>query len=381
MALFEVIKKNKDDENIIWRYPKRNFNTGSKLIVDESQEAIFYSMGKSLDLFGAGKYTLSTNNIPLIRGLLNLPTGGKTQFTCDVYFIDKTIQKFKWGTSSRLEFLEPVYNFPISIGACGEIRFQIEDSRKFIIKLVGIKKTFDAESVDNFFQEQILVKVKSYLTNIIKKEKISIFEIDGKLDDISKSLKELLVSDFKEYGIKLDNFFLTNISKPEDDKQYLKFKELYFKKGVLIADAEVDKELDRIDAEKESQRVKLDADAQATKRKLEGYSYQEEKSYEIGKEVARNEAIGQYTNLGVGLGMISGISGNVSEKISNTVTGAFVNTSGIICMNCQMENKIGAKFCKKCGQALEVSINYCTSCGEKLDGDSEFCPKCGERVN
>ena len=178
MALFEVIKKKKDDNNIIWRYPRMNFNTGSKLIVDESQEALFYLSGKALDLFGPGKYTLSTNNIPIIRGLLNLPTGGKTPFTCDVYFIDKTVQKFKWGTPSRLEFLEPVYHFPINIGACGEIRFQVEDSRKFIVKLVGIKKSFDNESVEHFFQEQMLVKVKSYLNNIITKDKICIFEID-----------------------------------------------------------------------------------------------------------------------------------------------------------------------------------------------------------
>ena len=379
MALFEVIKNKKDDNNIIWRYPKRNFNTGSKLIVDESQEALFYSMGKALDLFGPGKYTLSTNNIPIMRGLLNLPTGGKTQFTCDVYFIDKTIQKFKWGTSSRLEFLEPIYNFPINIGACGEIRFQVDDSRKFIVKLVGIKKNFDTESVDNFFQEQMLVKVKSYLNNIISKEKICIFEIDGKLDEISESLKEQLDNDFNEYGIKLEKFFLTNISKPEDDKQYLKFKELYFKKGVLTADAEVEKNLSKIEAEKEAQKIKIEAEAQSTKRSLEGYTYQQEKSYEIGKEVARNEAVGQYTNLGVGLGMISSMSGAVGDKISNTVTGAFASTNNI-CPKCGTENKTDSNFCKKCGNTLITPSEFCTNCGSKIDNDSEFCPKCGKKV-
>ena len=380
MALFEVIRKKKEDSSIIWRYPKRNFNTGSKLIVDESQEALFYASGKALDLFGPGKYTLSTNNIPLLRVLLNIPTGGKTQFTCDVYFIDKTVQKFKWGTSSRLEFLEPVYKFPISIGACGEIRFQVEDSRKFIVKLVGIKKTFDTESIDDFFQEQMLVKVKTYLNNIITKEKICIFEIDGKLDMISKDLKELLNKDFDEYGIKLEKFFLTNVSKPEDDKQYLKFKELYFKKGVLIADAEVEKNLGKIEAETEAQKIKIDAEAQTTKRSIEGYSYKEEKGFEIGKEVAKNEAVGQYTNLGVGLGMISGMSGAVGDKIANTVTGTFVNANNV-CPKCGTENKKEANFCKKCGNNLTTHSEFCTYCGETLEADSEFCPKCGKKVD
>ena len=42
MALFEIIKKEKDDENIVWKYPKTDFNTSSQLIVHESQEAILY---------------------------------------------------------------------------------------------------------------------------------------------------------------------------------------------------------------------------------------------------------------------------------------------------------------------------------------------------
>ena len=65
MALFEVIRKTKADGNLIWRYPKRNFNTLSQLIVQESQEAVFFSNGKALDLFGPGKYTLNTNNIEI----------------------------------------------------------------------------------------------------------------------------------------------------------------------------------------------------------------------------------------------------------------------------------------------------------------------------
>lgn len=113
MALFEIIKKEKDDENIVWKYPKTDFNTSSQLIVHESQEAILYKDGKALDLFGSGRYTLETNNIPLLRNLINLPTGGKSPFHCEVYFIDKSIKLSRWGTSSKIEFLEPTYKFPI----------------------------------------------------------------------------------------------------------------------------------------------------------------------------------------------------------------------------------------------------------------------------
>ena len=352
MAIFEVIKKNKDDNYIVSRYPKRNFNTGSKLIVNESEEAIFYSLGKALDLFGPGKYTLETGNIPLLKALINIPTGGKSAFTCDVYFIDKTIQNYRWGTPSKIEFLEPVYNFPIQIGACGEIRFQIDDSRKFITKLVGIKKNFDNESIEDFFSSQILVKLKTYLTNLIKEEKISIFEIDSKLESISDSLKEKLENDFDEFGIKLEKFFVTNIAKPEDDKQYLEFKELYFKKGVGIARAQVDKELTTIESEKEALKTTIEASAKAEAREKQGYTYQEEKEYDIKGKWAENEAVGQFNNIGVGLGMISGMS----ENVSKTVNGAFTDI-----------NSNNNLFCKYCGKKLESDSVFCSGCGKKVN--------------
>ena len=378
MALFEVIRKIKDDENIVFKYPKTNFNTGSQLVVEESQEALFFSEGKALDLFGAGKYTLSTNNIPLLRNLLNLLTGGKTPFTCQVYFIDISEKKSKWGTPSKIEFLEPMYKFPIQIGASGEFRFKVVDSRKLILKLVGIKKDFTAENIDDFFSSQILVKVKSYIANSIKENNISIFEIDSKLEEMSEFVKNKLNEDFLEYGIELNNFFITTVVKPEDDKQYQTFKELYFKQGVGVATALADKQIAITKAEMEAEQQKISSQARAISREQEGYTYQEEKQLEIGKEVAKNNAVGQFTNVGVGLGMMTGVSGTIGESVSKQVTGAFVKVDGT-CPSCGTANEPGVKFCKKCGTSL-TSDKVCSECGSKLANDAIFCSQCGKKV-
>lgn len=138
MALFDVITKEKNDDKIVWKYPKNKFNTSSQLIVHESQEALFFSNGKALDLFGSGKYTLETDIIPILNKIIQIPTGFKSPFRSEVYFIDKSEQTSRWGTSSKIQFLDPVYKFPLEIGACGEMRFVIDDSRKLIVKLVGI---------------------------------------------------------------------------------------------------------------------------------------------------------------------------------------------------------------------------------------------------
>ncbi len=381
MALFDVIQKKKIDDNIIWRYPKRDFNTSSQLIVHEGQEAVFLSNGKVLDLFTPGKYTLSTDNLPLLKNLIGLTTGFRKPFQCEVYFIEKTEQSSKWGTNSKIQIIEPTYNFPLEIGACGELKFTIEDSKKILGKLIGIKRNFDGTNIDDFFQSFIMLKVKTYIAQIIAQEKISIFEIDQKLERFSEELKDKLKNDFLDYGIKLERFIITNIAKPEDDKKYLEFKELYFRQGVAVAEAELNKKVEIINKETEAEKIKIEAEAMAEKRNKEGYTYQEEKGYKIGEKIAENQAVGQFTNIGVGLGMISGIGNTVGEKINKQVVTAFTNSNGkIVCKKCNTENEKDAHFCKKCGSELVIS-KTCPKCGSKLEDDSTFCSNCGERID
>ena len=260
------------------------------------------------------------------------------------------------------------------------MRFVVEDAKKILTKLVGIKKKMDNESIDGFFQSYILLKVKSYMAQIITNEKICIFEIDQKLEQFSEELKEKLKQDFEEYGIRLDKFFVTNIAKPEDDKQYKEFKELYFKQTVVIANAELQQKIDIIEQETKSKKVVMAAEAEATKREKEGYTYKEERQYDIGEKIAENEAVGEFTNIGVGLGMISGVGGTVSDKVNTQISGAFANIENkCICTNCKTENDNSNKFCKNCGAKLE-KIKICKKCNAKLDDDAKFCSNCGEKV-
>ena len=86
----EIIKYEGDNSTFIWKHPCEDFNSLTQLIVHESQEAIFFMNGQALDLFGAGRYTLETQNIPMIGKVLNRATGDKSPFHCEVYFINKT---------------------------------------------------------------------------------------------------------------------------------------------------------------------------------------------------------------------------------------------------------------------------------------------------
>ncbi len=319
----EIIKYEGDNSTFIWKHPCEDFNSLTQLIVHESQEAIFFMNGQALDLFGPGRYTLETENIPKIGKLLNRTTGDKTPFHCEVYFINKAEQMaIKWGTDSKVQYVDPTYGFPISIGASGEMSLRAEDSRKLLVKLVGTENYLGQQQLIGFFRAFLMTRVKTYIAQVIKANAINIFEIDENLTAFSENIHKLLIPDFADYGIALERFFVTNIVKPDGDRQYEKFKELHFRQYADIAEATLRQKTDLIYAQTEAQKVVIDSQAQATKRAQEGYTYAQERGFDVAAKVAQNEAVGQFTNMGVGLGTMAGVGGVVGGVVGNAVGGA-----------------------------------------------------------
>ena len=319
----DIIKYEGDNTTFIWKHPCEDFNALTQLIVHESQEAIFMMNGQALDLFGPGRYTLETQNIPLIGKALNIPTGGQTPFHCEAYFINKTEQMaIKWGTDSKVQFMEPTFNFPLAIGASGEMSLRVNDSRKLLIKLVGTEDFLGQAGLTRYFRAFLMTRVKSYIAQVIRQQKINIFEIDAHLNELSAALMELLRPDFDDYGIVLERFFLTTVVKPDGEPTYEKFKSLYFRQYADITEAKIRQQTQVIDAETEAQKTVIASQAMATKRAQEGYTYQQERGFDVAQDVAKNEATGQFTNMGVGLGTMAGVGGAVGGLVGNAVNGA-----------------------------------------------------------
>jgi|LSQX01.3.fsa_nt_gb membrane protease subunit (stomatin/prohibitin family) len=372
MEITSVIKYEGDNSTFIWKHPKEDFNTKSQLIVHESQEAVFFADGRILDTFGPGRYTLDTKNIPLIGKVFNLAFDGESPFHCEVYFVNKTEQlAIKWGTDSKIEYVEPTYQFPIQIGASGEMSIRVGDAKKLLVKLVGTENSFTHTGLIQKFRAFLMVKFKPYLSNYIRSNKVDIFQIDECLSEISQALHQQLVSDFDEYGLSLIHFFVTTIVKPEDDAEYRKFKELHFRQYADIAEAKLRQSVSVIDQETERQKMLIEAQGLAGKRQIEGYTYAQERSFDIAEGFSKNEGSGNFANLGVGLGMMSGVGGivggMVTESINNIPNGTAPNISA----------------CPKCGSKLPENAKFCLECGTKIEAQQEntvVCPKCGKQT-
>jgi membrane protease subunit (stomatin/prohibitin family) len=387
VKIVDIIKYEGDNSTFVWKHPGEDFNTTSQLIVHESQEAVFFMNGQALDLFGPGRYTLETANIPILRKIKNIPTGGVSPFHCEVYFVNKVEQMaIRWGTDSKIQYIEPTYGFPLAIGANGEMSLRVQDSKKLLVNLVGTERVLSQSTLTDYFRAFLMARVKTYIAQEMKSSAINIFEIDEHLLEFAQALKERLTPDFADYGISLERFFVTTIAKPDGSQQYETFKELHFRQYADIAEAKIQQQTAVIQAQTEAQKVVIDSQAQATKRMQEGYTYQQERGFDVAQDAARNEAAGQFSNMGIGLGMMAGVGGTVGGMVSGAVSDAFSgmgtaqvqSTTNRFCDQCGAELTPGAAFCDNCG-APQSSPDTCAKCGFRFIKPGKFCPKCGAK--
>lgn len=428
----DVITYEGDNSTFIWKHPNEDFNTMTQLIVHESQEAIFMMNGEALDLFGPGRYTLETQNIPKLGKFITATTGGVTPFHCEVYFINKTVQMgIKWGTDSKVRYIDPNSGLPLELGASGGMNLQVSDSRKLLVKLVGTMNGIAWEtqgrgftqSLQNAFRPMITTAVKSNLTTAIKANDINILEVDEHLTELSSTLKDAITPGFEEYGLTIPQFYLTTVVLPESDPNFRKVRDLYtvgirkkvaqaeaeVKQAQVEADAEVSKTQARTEAEvtaaqrvaelekqtteieiakRQAEKKIIEAQAEAQAKKVEGFAeaevmsaqgYSKKDIIQADVQKAYAEGLGNFGANGGGGGSTMGDIMGIGIGIQ--AAGAMGKQLGNMFDN-QQETKIeDAIKCPSCGNSLPKNAKFCLECGTKIELQSEIvCPVCGKKT-
>lgn len=430
----QVIKYEGDNSTFIWKHPCEDFNTLTQLIVHESQEAIFFMNGQALDLFGPGRHTLETQNIPKIGKYLNRITDGDTPFHCEVYFINKTVQMaIKWGTDSKIRFIEPSMGLPVEIGACGEMNLEVLNSRALLVKLVGTMNGIAwgdsgagfTKSIQNCFKPLISTAVKANLSTAIKAGNINILEIDENLESLSEVVRKSILPGFEEYGLTIPQFYISSVLLPENDPNFRRLRELHTislqtkmiqaealvksahaEAQATVVAAERQAEMERqtteteiarrsaerelIKAQAEAQAVKMSGMAEAEVMAAKGYSQKDVLTAEVQKAYAEGignmgangggGAVGDFVSLGAGLAAM----GTIGAQMGDMFKGATISSDGvkatIKCAACGAELSATAKFCHQCGEKVAVpgAVDQvvCPECGKTV-AKAKFCPECG----
>ena len=431
-GLASIIKYEGDNETLVWKHPIEDFNFGSQLIVHESQEAIFFRDGQALDLFGAGRYTLQTQQLPLLEKIYKLPTDTEGTFHSEVYFVNLATQMgVKWGTDSKVRLFDPASGLHIEIGASGEFNIRVTNSRKLLLKVVGTTGGLGQEQLlgigngKGFFRSMVMTQVKSYLAQTIKENAINILEIDEHLMALSTALRERINAALDEYGLTMPEFYVSRIVTPDDDPNFRRMKEQYAEQYLLVrqenirkaeAEAAADRkaveaqtaarmkiigaqgeaEALKIQKQAEAEAYRMQAEAEATEMRMKGYTYQQETSRQVGMEAMKNGlggganaagALGDLAGLGVSLGAMGSVIGMTKDAL-NPMTqdaaqmGAAVGAAvagGWDCPACGHKN-ISTNFCPDCGgRKPEAKTGWdCAQCGTK-NIQSRFCPNCGAK--
>ncbi len=358
MAIVEVVKYNGGPDVFAWKYPNEELGTWTQLIVNESQEAVLFKGGKALDVFQSGRHTLETANIPILNNIINLPFGGKSPFTAEVWYINKANSlDIKWGTASPIQLQDPKYSVFVPIRSFGQFGIRIEDAKKFLVKLVGTLPIFDKANIVNYFRGLYLTKVKDAISTYLIHKQISIVEINAYIEDLSIYLHQKIEPVLEEYGIKLINFYVNDINVPEDDTAVIKLKDALAKKAEM---------------------------------NIIGYNYQQERSFDTLEGAAKNPGTsGDIMGAGLGIGMGVTMGGVVGGQFGGIARNIDINAQNLkSCPSCGAMMPNNKRFCSDCGcdteKKAEEKVNNkikCSNCGLEYENTVKFCPQCGDKYN
>jgi len=345
MALIDVVKYNGGPDVFAWKYPSEELGTWTQLIVNESQEAILVKEGRVVALFGRGRYTLDTKNIPLLRNIINIPFGGRSPYTAEVWFINKAQNlDVRWGTPSPVQIQDPKYGVFVPVRSNGTFGIRIIDSWKFLTKLVGTVPTFDKAAVSNYFRGLYVAQVKDIISSYFLQKQISILEINAYINELSQHMKERIAPVMLDYGVDLVSFYVNDISVPEDDTTVKQLKDVLAKRAEM---------------------------------NILGYDYQQGRSFDVLEGLAKNPASSASTLLGMGASIgIGGAVGSVFDSMAQQIETRNLTDSNIRCPSCGKSISKESKFCSECGIALTMQ---CSKCGAIIQGKPKFCPECGEQ--
>lgn len=344
MAIEIIQWQESNGNDMVYRFPtNEDIKMGAQLIVAESQAAVFFRDGKALDVFGAGRHTLTTMNLPFLTKLMSWPFGFKSPFRAEVYYTSKRVfTNQKWGTREPVVFRDTEFKM-VRLRAFGVYSLKINDPQIFVNTIVGTQQRFTTNDIEGYLRDIIVARLNDVLGETIK----TVLDLPQYYDELGVALKVRVKEDFDKYGLELVDFLINSITPPEEVQKIID------ERSGMAAVGDMG----------EYMRFKA---AQA-----------------VGDAAKQTGgAAGQGMGLGMGAGMGMMIPGMVAQAMQGAQQSQAPQApaqTGPICPKCRTQLAPNAQFCSGCGNKIVASIN-CPNCNAVLAADAKFCSGCGKPV-
>ncbi|MBO7652493.1 MAG: SPFH domain-containing protein, partial [Bacteroidales bacterium] len=202
------------NNTIVYRFPRyqNEIKMGAKLTVRESQVAVFINEGQIADIYQPGMYTLTTENMPILATLKGWKYGFNSPFKAEVYFVNtKKFLDNKWGTPNPVMVRDPEFG-PVRLRAFGVYEYRVEDAGKFIKDIVGTDGDFTVEKINNQLRNIIITR----FSDAVAESKIPVLDMASNYNEFSEKIGQVIIDEYKEYGLNMTKFLVSNISLPEE---------------------------------------------------------------------------------------------------------------------------------------------------------------------
>ena len=206
-------------DTMVWRFERRDnaIKYGAKLTVREGQSAVFINEGQLADVFGPGLYELQTNNMPIMTTLQHWDHGFQSPFKCEIYFINTTrFNNLKWGTQNPIMCRDPEFG-PVRIRAFGTYSMRVANPGVFMKEVVGTDGEFTSDEISVQIRNLILQQ----MSQVLAKSGIPVLDMAANTMDLAKIVNTAIAAQVAEYGLVLPEFYIENISLPEEVEKVL----------------------------------------------------------------------------------------------------------------------------------------------------------------
>jgi excisionase family DNA binding protein len=213
--IFDVIEyPNEMHDEIVHRFPESgpgDFRIGSQVIVRESQVAVFFRDGNALDVFGPGRHTISTANIPLLIDLIGRAFSDRTPFPAEVFFVSmREFADRKWGTPQPIIVRNPNMGLGVALlQGFGTYSFQIKDAQQFVTQIVGAQGMYRTNEIEGRLRSMLLSKLQDLLGETAAQH--SVPELIGLTEELGAGVRAKGQDDFSAIGLTLKTFYVENL--------------------------------------------------------------------------------------------------------------------------------------------------------------------------